>query len=83
MMRLWVSTETPDAGDTITICITLEFLSYGQTTVTITNPVTQQAEDHVVDLDANGRGCFTWVVPQWATAVITHPASDDLALVIG
>lgn len=84
MTELWASNTNPMPGETITICVTIEWMHYGQVDVTITNSTTGQAENHVVDLDYDGRGCFTWQVPPgWVAAVVENYATADLAIVIG
>ena len=81
--RFEVSNDNPYPGETITISLVVLVLHDTQQTITITNPVTQQTEAHLVDMDQDGRGCFTWQVPTgWSSAVLSHPWSADHVVIV-
>jgi hypothetical protein len=50
-------------------------------TITSSGP-TPTAQEHFITLDGDGRGSFTWTVPNWTKAYFNAPGASELSVPI-
>lgn len=83
--RITVDPDTCAVGDTVEVCFDNPSLANQKVTIGINDGTVSGPTDSVsIQLDSTGKGCTTWVAPNWTSgvAIFTHPTSADAGLVI-